>query len=225
MLYGAESQAEVHYAAAVKNNLYDALEYAGQVEEAARSHRRAGKAGAAPSPGEFLSGFYKEDRLVPSVTVMIYFGSKKWEAPLSLLEMMDIKDKRVLACMDDYHVRLIAPAQMEDQEIMKFQTGLREVMLFIKHSQNKEELAAALDANRERFCALERRAADVIKAVTNIGINYTEREGKVDMCQAIQEMRTEERNIGRQEGSREEAQKTARNLYERGWKSRKSQKG
>ena len=31
-LYGAESQAEIHYAAAVKNNLYDALEYAGQVE-------------------------------------------------------------------------------------------------------------------------------------------------------------------------------------------------
>ncbi len=43
VLYGIEAQSEIHYAAAVKNNLYDAIEYAGQVEEAARSHRRAMK--------------------------------------------------------------------------------------------------------------------------------------------------------------------------------------
>ncbi len=36
VLYGAENQAEIHYAMPVKNNLYDALEYAGQVEEAAK---------------------------------------------------------------------------------------------------------------------------------------------------------------------------------------------
>lgn len=38
--YGAENQTEIHYAMAVKNNLYDALEYAGQVAEAAKSHRK-----------------------------------------------------------------------------------------------------------------------------------------------------------------------------------------
>ena len=40
VLYGAENQARIHYAMAVKNNLYDALEYAGQVEEMAKSHRQ-----------------------------------------------------------------------------------------------------------------------------------------------------------------------------------------
>ena len=40
VLYGAENQAEIHYAMPVKNNLYDALEYAGQVEEAAKPHRK-----------------------------------------------------------------------------------------------------------------------------------------------------------------------------------------
>ena len=238
-LYGAESQAEIHYAAAVKNNLYDALEYAGQVEEAARSHRRAQKAEkgqrkhTAPDSGEFLSGFWKEDRLIPSVTIMIYFGSKEWEAPLSLFDMMDIKDPRVLSCMDNYHVRLIAPVQMEDQEILKFQTGLREVLLFIKYSKNKEALAAVMESNKDRFSALERRAADVIEAITHISLNYKESGGKVDMCQAIQEMRTEERNIGRQEGiqegrqegRKEEAQKTAKNLYEMGIEVSKIAKG
>ena len=88
VLYGAENQAEIHYAMAVKNNLYDALEYAGQVEEAAKSHRKEmkqkkeqGKTSAdedrkTPSAGEFLSGFWKEDRLIPSITVTIFSAWK-----------------------------------------------------------------------------------------------------------------------------------------------------
>ncbi|KAI4447808.1 hypothetical protein C823_002327 [Eubacterium plexicaudatum ASF492] len=75
-----------------------------------------------------------EDRLVPSITVTVFFGSEEWDGPLSLFEMMDVSDPEVLACMGNYHVRLIAPAQMADKEIMKFQSGMREVMLFILFS-------------------------------------------------------------------------------------------
>ena len=39
LLLGIESQDEVHYAAPVRNLLYDALQYARQVEETARNHR------------------------------------------------------------------------------------------------------------------------------------------------------------------------------------------
>ncbi|MCI8637593.1 MAG: hypothetical protein HFG41_00170 [Coprococcus sp.] len=49
---------------------------------------------------------------------------------MSLFEMMDVTDPRVLSCMDNYHVRLIAPAQMADEEIMKFQSSLREVLFY-----------------------------------------------------------------------------------------------
>ena len=41
VICGAEAQARIHNAMAVRNNLYDALEYAGQVSEAAKSHRKA----------------------------------------------------------------------------------------------------------------------------------------------------------------------------------------
>ena len=183
VLYGAENQAEIHYAMAVKSKLYDALEYAGQVEEAAKSHRKEmkqkkeqGKTSAdedrkTPSAGEFLSGFWKEDRLIPSITVTIFFGPEEWDGPLSLLEMMDVSDPDMLACMDNYHVRMIAPAQMSDEEIMKFQSSLREVMLFIKYSKDSENLSRILEANAKRFMEVERRAADVIEAITNSGIN------------------------------------------------------
>lgn len=218
VLYGAENQAEIHYAMPVKNNLYDALEYAGQVEEAAKSHRKAMKKRKGelsvdedrktPSSGEFLSGFWKEDRLIPSVTVTIFFGPEEWDGPLSPFDMMDISDPALLACMDNYHVRLIAPAQMADDEIMKFQSSLREVMLFIKYSKDRENLSRILQVNEKRFREVERRAADVIEAITNSGIKYDEKEEAVDVCQAIQKMR--------QESEQKKAREVAENLYNMG---------
>ena len=228
VLYGAENQAEIHYAMPVKNNLYDALEYAGQVEEAAKSHRKemkrkkeegeasAEEGGKTPSAGEFLSGFWVEDRLIPSITVTIFFGSEEWDGPLSLFEMMDVSDPDVLACMDNYHVRLIAPAQMTDEEIMKFQSSLREVMLFIKYSKDKENLSRVLVTNEKRFRELERRAADVIETITNSGIKYDESEEVVDVCQAIREIRMEERKIGEQDGELKKAKEAAKNFYNLG---------
>ncbi len=217
VLYGAENQTEIHFAMAVKNNLYDALEYAGQVEETAKSHRKemkrkkeqrettAEEGRKTPSTGEFLSGFWADDRLIPSITVTIFFGSEEWDGPLSLFDMMDVSDPDVLACMDNYHVRLIAPAQMSDEEIMKFQSSLREVMLFIKYSKDRENLSRILEANEKRFREVERRAADVIEAITNSGIKYDESEEAVDVCQAIQEMRTESESQGRLMQAKEDA--------------------
>ena len=122
--------------------------------------------------------------------------------------MMDVSDPDVLACMDNYQVRLIAPAHMSDEEIMKFQSSLREVMLFIKYSKDKENLIKVLAANEARFREVERRAADVIEAITNSGIKYDESEEVVNVCQAIQEMR--------KESELKKAQEVAENLYKMG---------
>ncbi len=220
VIYGVENQSRVHLAMPVRNYLYDALEYAGQVDEAAKSHKRerdeqkkraeeAGKTeGETTGEGnkkesdavEFLSGFGKEDKLIPSITVTILFSAKPWDGPLSLFEMMEVSDPAVQACMNDYRIHLIAPAQMTDEEIMKFQSSLREVLLFIKYSEDKDELGQMLENNQKRFGGLERRAVDVIKAVTNAGIKYKKSEEAVDVCKAIQDMQTEARKEGEQIG-------------------------
>ena len=125
-------------------------------------------------------------------------------------------DPDVLACMDNYHVRLIAPAQMADEEIMKFQSSLREVMLFIKYSKDKENLSRVLVTNEERFQKVERRAADVIEAITNSGIKYDEEDEVVNVCQAIQEIRKESERDGERQGRLMQAQESAKKLYEMG---------
>jgi len=239
VLYGVENQSRVHLAMPVRNYLYDALEYAGQVEEAAKSHKKereeqkkkektGGESKKTSSDEEFLSGFWKEDRLIPSITVTILFSPKPWDGPLSLFEMMGISDPAVQACMDNYHMRLIAPAQMADEEIMKFQSSLREVLLFIKYSENKDELIQILENNKKRFGELERRAAEVIKAVTNSRMKYKKSEEVIDMCKAIQDMQMEAEQRGKQIGEQigeqrgkqigelKKAKESAKKLHEMG---------
>ena len=50
--------------------------------------------------------------LIPVVTLVIYFGSDSWDAPLSLKEMYSNVDDDILAHAPDYHVNLIAPKEM-----------------------------------------------------------------------------------------------------------------
>ena len=89
----------------------DALQYVKQVEEAIRSRRKVSgkenKSGEQPTPGEYLGGFHKEDKLVPVITLVIYFGSKKWDAPKRLHEMLAVQDEKILSFVPDYKINLI----------------------------------------------------------------------------------------------------------------------
>ena len=187
----------------MKMKIYDALEYPGQVTEAAKFHRKELKKEKERKLGQgeeisnegkksltsddFLSDFWGggDDWLIPSVTVTIYFGPDEWTGPMSLFDMMEVKEPRILACMDNYHLRLIAPAQMSDEEIMKFQSSLREVLLFIKYSQNPKNLNRVFKDHEKWFREMERRAVDVIEVITNTGLKYEEKEEKIDVCKGI----------------------------------------
>lgn len=78
VLLGIESQKKTHYAMPVRNMVYDALQYARQAEEIARRHREA-KEFRGRSSGEYLSGFFKEDKLTPVITLVIHFAPEAWD--------------------------------------------------------------------------------------------------------------------------------------------------
>lgn len=104
-LLGIENQSSPHYAMPVKNMVYDAMQFARQVSETALSHRqKKGKNDSeyAPSPEEYLSGFYKIDRLLPVITLTIFWGAEKWDAPLSLRELYAQADETLMQYAPDY---------------------------------------------------------------------------------------------------------------------------
>ena len=124
LLLGVENQSNVHYAMPVKNMVYDSLEYAAQVQKAEASHREALRRKdpneKKTDSAEFLSGFYREDRLLPIITVVVYFGADSWDAPRSLHEMFVVQDECILSLVPDYQINLIAPGGDERRRVGAF---------------------------------------------------------------------------------------------------------
>lgn len=189
LLLGIENQEDIHYAMPVRNMVYDALLYERQVRETAEQHHQA-KDWKEKTRGEFLSGFYKEDRLKPVVTMVVSFSPDKWDGPLSLHEMMEECDPEIMGFVQDYKIHLIEPASVSEEDFSKFSTDLGAVMKFIKYSRDKvrmEEILQTDSAYRE----LRTSAAQVLNTCTKIGLEIDEKSEVMDMCQAIQEMQKE----------------------------------
>ena len=82
ILLGVENQTEIHYAMPVRNIIYDALQYGKQISEVAKRHKSKGDR-KGHNKGEYLSGFYKEDRIRPVITLVVHFGADEWDGPVS----------------------------------------------------------------------------------------------------------------------------------------------
>lgn len=185
-ILAVENEAKINYAMPVKDGLYDFLQLAKQVAETARSHKKSGNRGRKPGADEYLSGFWKTDRLIPVITLVVYYGADAWDGPVSLKEMYADCDERILKYAVDYRINLITPSQLSDKEIDEFHTNFREVMKYIKYSKDRKKLGEVLDSD-ERFKNVERQAADVISVATGTKIKYSGKEEKVNMCLAIEE--------------------------------------
>ena len=110
----------------IRNIVYDALQYGKQVADIAAKHRTDGSKGHSRS--EYLSGFYKDDKITPVITLVLHFGANEWDGPLSLHEMMAVKNESLLNFVQDYQIHLIDPAKLSKEDLEKFSTSLREVI-------------------------------------------------------------------------------------------------
>ena len=187
LLLGIENQSDVHYAMPVKNLVYDAINYAKQVQKAANSHREA-KDFKGHSKGEFLSGFYKEDRLIPVITLVILFSPDKWDGPTSLHEMLSVSDEHILTLVPDYQIHLITPYGLSKDELKKFHSSLREVLTFIKYSKDREKMDEAV---RDNFKKLRKDEIDVLNYCANVNLKLPPGEEEVDVCKAWEDMKQE----------------------------------
>ena len=141
LVLGIENQSRVHYAMPIRNMLYDVLQYEKQVRELAAKHRQNRDA---ENADEYLSGLTKDDRLIPVITLVINFGDKKWDGPLTFHEMLTEQPEEVLALLPDYKVFLIDPMAMESEDFDKLHSSLREVLHCIKVQRDKQEMRELL---------------------------------------------------------------------------------
>lgn len=190
ILLGVENQTDIHYAMPVRNIIYDALQYGKQVSEVAKKHKNQSD-GKRHNRGEYLSGFYKEDRIRPVITLVIHFGADEWDGPLSLYEMMDLENEKLLEFVQDYRIFLIDPYKLTHDDLEKFSSSLGDVLGYIKYSKDKNALSKFL--NDSQVMIIDNDAARVIRDITNTPIYVPDGKGEIDMCKAVKDMIYEER--------------------------------
>ncbi|WP_037325523.1 Rpn family recombination-promoting nuclease/putative transposase [Anaerovibrio sp. RM50] len=190
-ILGVENQSEIHTAMPVRNMLYDAMTFANQISAVANS--RKNNHNKACNSAEFLSGFYRSDKLLPVITIVVHWGADEWDAPLSLQEMYpkDIDDS-VRQYSPDYHINLVSPAMMSDDKLDFFKSDLREVLKFIKYSKDKQRIHDLVD-NNPKFKSLNREAVQTISVCANVDFKIPEGEEQIDMCKAIEDMKEDVR--------------------------------
>lgn len=155
LLMGVENQTDIHYAMPLRVMLYDALEYDSQYKAIAKEHRKNKDL----DEKEFVSGFSKEDKIVPVITVLIYYGADEWDGPRSLHDMLGDVDEKLLNSINDYKLNLIEPAAIEDMKADAREEGRQEgetiaiIKLYLKglidEDKSAEELGMSVEQYRE----------------------------------------------------------------------------
>lgn len=229
LMLGIENQANIHYAMPIKNLLYDAAEYQRQIEaafdtydikaetaeeiavETANQRGRKRKPKLKMSNNEYLSRFRKDDKLIPVITLVVYYGTKLWDGPRSLHEMLSTTDPEILKFVPDYKINLISLVEMNDDEIEEFKTSFKTVAKFVRLSKNRAELMEFVQSSEE-FKNFDRDAARLLSAITGNLFTVDNSKGGVDVCDAIIGLVGDAKQEGRREGEIKATVETGKTL-------------
>ena len=97
-------------------------------------------------------------------------------------------DEDILRFVDNYHLHLIAPAEIRDEDFAKFHTELSLALKYVKYSKDKKKLRDMVNEDTA-FRSVSRKTADMVNVVPNSNLHYDNGEERVDMCEAIEEIR------------------------------------
>lgn len=197
LVVGIENQESVHYLMPLRTMSYDAGEYERQAAHMKKKVRK--------QPGitsaEFLSGFTKESKLNPCITLVLYFG-EDWDGPRKLSDIIDFKDipEKFRYLVNDYPVYVLEIQKLQNTDV--FKTDLKQVFDCIRLSKEPDKFSQ-LVANDPVYETLDEDAYDVIAEYTDteefqeIKDMCRKKRGKnVNMCYAMQVIKQEERIKG-----------------------------
>ena len=200
IVIGIEAQNRVDYAMPVRCMEYDVTEYKRQLKELKNNRKEN-------LPGEaFFSGMAKDEKLNPVTTIVFYHGKDPYDGCTDLHNMLDLnkENKTFKRFISDYHVNLITANDLDET---KFETGMRELVGFLKRQEDKTKLMGYFQENEERIRKMDEETFDTVSILLHLPKKIsrlrksTEGDG-TDMCKAIREWAADERNAGMIEGEK-----------------------
>ena len=172
-LLGIEHQSSIDETMVIRCGIYEMLEYLKQSENKE----------------------YK--RLVPQIIVVLYIGTKKWNAPLKLSDYFEIPEE-LKKYFNDWKIILVDVKEMDTSKIKDEQTRyfIEAIQAMYKGDYIKLHQKRKMNTNNLIYAAIITGSLDMIKDIV---------EGdEMDMCEGMERMaegfRSEGRTQGREEG-------------------------
>ena len=203
MICGVEEQTKVDYSMPLRVLSYDTLEYLSQARRIARSHKQKKDV----KDAEYLSGFSKKDKLIPTLTIVVYAGQELWDTATNLDGMFEDNEyvEKLLPYMVKAPLNVLSIFDVEDTS--KYHGDLRKLLDLLRYAGNWKAMDAYLQEHKEEYRDLNSTTARVVELLLDLeGMQEeADSDGKemVDVCKAIQEMKEIERKAGREEGRQE----------------------
>ena len=193
IILGIENQSKIDYKMVIRVMGYDYFTYNDQIEDIENSTKN-GKI-------KVGKGFGKKTKLIPVITLVIYYGTKKWDGAKDLYSLLDINNEELKKYIPNYFINLIEPYNMTDDDINKLNYNNQAVFELIKYSNDKDKM---YELYHTKYSRLDHIPGRLINEVTKAGLKIEESEGEIDMCKAIDDMRKESKaegiSIGKAEG-------------------------
>ena len=188
VLLGIENQEQVDYSAPVRIMQFDGADYQNQVRRTEEENRKRLELKTG------LPAFFREDRIVPVITLILYFGEEEWDRPVRLHDMLAFpeKDSMIRSLVPDYPIHVISVRRngSAGMDISLLHTELRQVFGFLQYQEDKEGLKRYVEENRPVFSRLSSNAALFLAASaheTRLLKGLNRKEEHYDMCRALDE--------------------------------------
>ena len=182
-ILACENQEQINYGMPVRTMLYDSMEYIEQIRQINNKiknmvfdNKESDKKNRS-IPDIYYSRKLNQHRLIPVITLVVYYGDKEWDAPVELYDMLDI-DKNVgedvltvlKEYVPNYRINLVIPWKLPDYEI--FSTDLHMIFNMLKYKKNRVKLNKFVSEHTEFFRTIQDDTLDVIKILLKTGKRF-----------------------------------------------------
>ncbi len=202
-IFCLENESKVSYIMPVRVLEYEAGRYMEQIRRIAASHKKEDYR----DWNELSSGFTREDRLHPVITLVLYWRREPWDGARSIQEMLDITEQgkdSLSAFLQNYRLNLVNMYELQELESCDGQ--LKHVLKLLQLDQDKKAIYTEISENPE-YKSLKPETGKVIAALLgNERVSFSIEEqlkkkgDTVNMCKALDDLCVDMESRGLEKG-------------------------
>ena len=142
-----------------------------------------------------MSPIGKEDRLIPTITLVLYLGTEPWDGAKCLHEILDLSrvPEEMKQYVADYPSYVLDVCHTDDARLLEFPKDIACIFLILKYRKDKKKLLEIIESH-QAFQNVDPDMYDTVWKFTNEQWllkqrkQWKEAEGEINMCEAIREL-------------------------------------